>query len=371
MGKTFASLRNAVDDFDLQGFVIQGRFERSQWPATVVFEKESLNEISFVLKSGVPHTYSGYDGYRLKVVVLEDAVHDETVLVFRTKNRKAPATGVAPVNRPALSPEKELDRQLENLVGQVNANLAARQASRIAVMEFSNLDGSVSGLGKYLAEELTTRLFRNGKVQIVERQLLNRTLEEQKLSAYGMVDQKTAKAFGSLFGADAILTGTVSELDENVRIHARLIAAQTGEVFAAASVTVPIGREVEGLMGRGPRSGTGRTENMVILAKSAWQNIVNVSTGQTVMIRASGQWNHGEPGYGAYSPQGSGKMDNGVPLPEANVGMLIGRIGHGQPFAIGADKTFTPTVSGMLQLCMNDWGFDNNTGSVNVRIEVK
>jgi TolB-like protein len=248
MGKTFAALRGAVDYFDSQGYVIQGRFERSRWPATVVHEKESLNEISFALKSGDPHLYSGYDGYRLKVVALEDAVHDETVLVFRSKDRKVPASGVPPVNQPTLPPGKELDRQLDNLISQINGYLAAQKMTKIAVVEFSNLDGSVSGLGKYLAEELTTRLVRNSKVQIVERKLLNRTLEEQKLSAYGMVDQKTAKAFGLLFGADAILTGTVSMLDASARINARLIDTQTGAVFAAASATVPRGKEVEGLM---------------------------------------------------------------------------------------------------------------------------
>jgi TolB-like protein len=255
MGKTFAALRDAVDYFDSQGYVIQGRFERSQWPATVVHEKESLNEISFALKSGTPHLYSGYDGYRLKVVALEDAVHDETVLVFRSKDRKVPASGVPPVNQPTLPPGKELDRQLDNLISQINGYLAAQKMTKIAVVEFSNLDGSVSELGKYLAEELTTLLVRNSRVQVVERQLLNRTLEEQKLSAYGMVDQKTAKAFGLLFGADAILTGTVSILDVNARINARLIDTQTGTVFAAASATVPRGKEVDGLMGNKPQSG--------------------------------------------------------------------------------------------------------------------
>ena len=368
-GKTFAALRDAVDHYDSQGFVTQGRFEHSQWPATVVHEKESANEISFALKSGTPHTYSGYEGYRLKVVTLEDAGHGETVLVFRSKDRKS-GDYSGPVNRPALTPAKELDRQLDNLSGQLIGNLAAQKTSKIAVVEFSNLDGSVSELGKYLAEELTTRLFRCGKVQIVERSLLNKTLEEQKLSAYGMVDQKTAKTFGSLFGADAIMTGTVSLLDANVKIHARLISTQTGEVFAAASVTVPIGKELEGLMGKKPY-GSAHPNNFVIMANSAWQDTVTVSAGQTITTQASGQWNHGEPGYGAYGPQGSGKMDNGAPLPNASVGTLIGRINNGQPFAIGAGKTFSSAVSGVLQLSMNDWGFDNNSGSVNVRVEVR
>jgi hypothetical protein len=64
-----------------------------------------------------------------------------------------------------------------------------------------------------------------------------------------MVDQKTAKAFGLLFGADSILAGTVSMLVASVRINARLIDTQTGAFFVAASATAPRGKEVEGLMG--------------------------------------------------------------------------------------------------------------------------
>ncbi len=366
-GKTFATLRDAVDYFDSQGYSIQGRFEHSQWPATVVREKESLNEISFALKSGTPHLYSGYDGYRLKVVALEDAVQDETVLVFRSKVRKVPATGIAAVNQPILPPGKELDRQLDNLCSQINGYLAAQKSTKIAIVEFSNLDGSVSELGKYIAEELTTRLVRNRKVQVVERKLLKSTLEEQKLSAYGLVDQKTAKAFGSLVGADAIMTGTVSPLDATVRINARLISTETGAVFAAASATAPRGREVESLLGNHFSS----SDNFVVLADLPWQNAFNVRAGQTITIRASGKWNHGETDHGVYGPEGSGKKDSGVPLPGARVGALIGRINNGPPFLIGPEKTFTPTDSGMLQLTMNDWGFDNNTGFVNVSIEVK
>jgi TolB-like protein len=370
-GKTFTAVRDVVDYFDSHGYVIQGRFEQSQWPATVVFEKESLNEISFALKSGIPHLYSGYDGYRLRVVALEDAAHGETVLVFRSKKRTGPERAAAPVNRPVLPPGKELDRQLDILTIQINSYLAAQKAPTVAVVEFSNLDGSISDMGKYLAEELTTRLVRSKKIQVVERKLLNRTLEEQKLSASGMIDQKTAKAFGSLFGADAILTGTVSLLDTNVRINARLIATETGAVFAAASATIPRGKEVDSLMGNAQQPGTVRADNFVIAANAAWQNVIPVKAGQSVTIKAEGTWNHGEASFGAYGPEGSGKMDNGVPLPTESVGTLIGRINNGPPFAVGAGRTFTPTASGVLQLSMNDWGFDNDTGSVSVSIIVK
>lgn len=86
-GLSFSSLKHVVDHYDHQGYLLLGRFESAQWPATIVYEKDDLNEISFVLKNGSPHSYPGYTGYRLKAVALEDESGEEIMLVFRSKAR--------------------------------------------------------------------------------------------------------------------------------------------------------------------------------------------------------------------------------------------------------------------------------------------
>lgn len=88
IGHTFSNLRDVTDHYEYYGYLLLGRFNNVQWPATVVYEKESLDEISFVLKNGSPHSYPGYDGYRLKVVALEDAYGSEIMLVFRSKEKE-------------------------------------------------------------------------------------------------------------------------------------------------------------------------------------------------------------------------------------------------------------------------------------------
>jgi len=149
---------------------------------------------------------------------------------------------------------RELDKQIDNLAGQIISNLNVKKTHKIAVIEFTNLEGKVSDLGKYLAEELTTRLFRTGKFQIVERQLMKKMMEEQKLNASGLVDAKTASRFGQILGVDALTTGTIADLNTSVKINARLIAVETGSVFAVASVSVPMTGEVETLLGKKPGS---------------------------------------------------------------------------------------------------------------------
>jgi TolB-like protein len=149
---------------------------------------------------------------------------------------------------------RDLDKQIDNLAGQIISNLDVKKTHKIAVIEFTNLEGKVSDLGKYLAEELTTRLFRTGRFRIVERQLMKKMMEEQKLSASGLIDAKTASKFGQILGVDALTTGTIADLNTSVKINARLISVETGSVFAVASVNLPMNKEVETLLGK--KSGT-------------------------------------------------------------------------------------------------------------------
>lgn len=147
---------------------------------------------------------------------------------------------------------RELDKQIDILAKQIINSLDAQKTRNIAVIEFTSLEGTVPALGKYLAEELTTRLFRTGRFRIIERQQMTKMMEEQKLSASGLIDAKTASKFGHILGVDALTIGTIADLNTSVKINARLIAVETGSVFAVASVKVPMNKEVEILLGKKP-----------------------------------------------------------------------------------------------------------------------
>lgn len=94
IGRTFAGVRQVTDHYEGLGYVTLARFERSQWPAKVVHQKLSTNEISFQLKKSGRHSYPGHDGYRLKAVTLEDSAGGETVVVFRSVQKLARPTTV-------------------------------------------------------------------------------------------------------------------------------------------------------------------------------------------------------------------------------------------------------------------------------------
>jgi len=101
-----------------------------------------------------------------------------------------------------------------------------------------DLQGNVTDFGRFLAEELITRLYQTKKFKVIERQLLNKIIAEQKLSLTGMVDPTSAKQLGKLLGVDAICSGTITDLAQSLRVNARLISTETGEIFAVASTEV-------------------------------------------------------------------------------------------------------------------------------------
>jgi len=133
---------------------------------------------------------------------------------------------------------QELDIQLNNLTNQMVKSLSQENKSKIAIMEFPDLHGNISEFGKFIPEELTTRLFMTRKFDVLERQLLNKVLDEQNLGLTGLIDASSAAQIGKVLGVEAIVTGTITDIGNMIRINARLISTETAGVFAVASVSI-------------------------------------------------------------------------------------------------------------------------------------
>lgn len=156
--------------------------------------------------------------------------------------------GVAACASPAWA-QGGLDQRVSELSQQISNGLTENQKRTIAVVEFVDLKGNVTDFGRFLAEELITRLYQTKKFKVIERQLLNKVVTEQKLSLTGMIDQTSAQKLGKLLGVDAIATGTVTDLGKTLRVNARLIDTSTGEIFAVAASEIAKDEAVLKLIG--------------------------------------------------------------------------------------------------------------------------
>lgn len=128
-----------------------------------------------------------------------------------------------------------------DLANQISRSMQSTAKNKIAVIEFTNLDGSVTAFGQFLAEELITKLFTvgGGKFEVVERSQLQKVFAELGFQMTGAVDENTVKKLGKVLGVDAIITGSITDLENSVKINARMIGTETGRVFAVATTEVP------------------------------------------------------------------------------------------------------------------------------------
>jgi len=143
---------------------------------------------------------------------------------------------------------QSLDEGLASLSDQIITGMSEGNKRKIAVIEFSNLDGRITELGKHLSEELITRLFTSKKFQVVERQLLNKIMQEYKLNVTGIIDATTAKKLGSILGVDAICSGTITDLVNSIKVNGRLVSTETGQIFSVASMKIEKDEVISSLM---------------------------------------------------------------------------------------------------------------------------
>jgi TolB-like protein len=141
----------------------------------------------------------------------------------------------------------------------VSASLASRIAASgrktVAVIDFTDLQGNVTELGRFLAEELSVDLVADAKgFEVIERTQLKVILQEHKLATTGLIDPQTARKLGQIAGVDALVTGTITPFGDTVRLSAKVLDTTTARMIAASTVDIPKTRAIEDLLAKGIES---------------------------------------------------------------------------------------------------------------------
>ncbi len=88
----------------------------------------------------------------------------------------------------------------------------AQLKKRIAVSRFEDRSGTgYNHIGDGVADMLVTALVKSGKFSVIERQEIEKVIEEQKLGESGLVTAETAPKVGKLLGVEMMVVGSVSE----------------------------------------------------------------------------------------------------------------------------------------------------------------
>jgi curli biogenesis system outer membrane secretion channel CsgG len=124
---------------------------------------------------------------------------------------------------------------------------------RIGVVSFENkAPYAQERIGNTATDILITELVKSGKFIVVERDKLDKIMEEQKYGQSGAVDPETAAKVGKILGLNAIVTGSISQfgvkkegkdfiISESKQqivectVDIRVVDTETGQVLLADS----------------------------------------------------------------------------------------------------------------------------------------
>src|SRR3972149_274973 len=126
------------------------------------------------------------------------------------------------------------EQEINSLSTPMAEKIAAAGKKTLAVVDFTDLQGSVTELGRFLAEELSVSLSGASKgFDVVDRTHLKSLLAEHKLSSTGLIDPKTARELGKIAGVDALVTGTITPFGDSIRLSIKVLDMETAKVISA------------------------------------------------------------------------------------------------------------------------------------------
>lgn len=130
---------------------------------------------------------------------------------------------------------QDMDKELETLAQKLSTLIKENGNKKVTVLDFTDLQGGSSELGKYIAEELTVNLvIGKSGFSVLDRAHLRRILAEHKLTATGLIDPENAKKLGMFAGVDAMIFGTMIPKGSNMSLNAKIITTETAEIVGAA-----------------------------------------------------------------------------------------------------------------------------------------
>jgi len=130
---------------------------------------------------------------------------------------------------------QDMDTTLSGLAGNLANQIKEHGNKKITVLDFTDLQGGQSELGRYIAEQLNVDLVM-GKhdFAVLDRANLKSILAEHKLTAEGLVDPDNAKKLGQFAGVDALIVGNIIPKGSSIDLTVKIITTDTAEIIGAA-----------------------------------------------------------------------------------------------------------------------------------------
>jgi hypothetical protein len=104
------------------------------------------------------------------------------------------------------------------------------------------------GENEYIVLKLTSLLQAEGGIKVVEREILDKLLQELKLSTTKLVDQETSLKVGRILAARMIGTGSIVQMGSKSMLTLKFIETETTRVIVAFSKGIEQSKDMDALM---------------------------------------------------------------------------------------------------------------------------
>jgi hypothetical protein len=119
-----------------------------------------------------------------------------------------------------------------------SAPVDTAQPLATAVLNFQSSDETMNQQGAEMATLLEADLSTSEHAVMVEREEVDKVLNEQELGASGLVSADTAAKIGSMTGAKVLVTGRLFAVGNQFMAVAKIISTETSRVYGV-TVTFP------------------------------------------------------------------------------------------------------------------------------------
>jgi hypothetical protein len=161
----------------------------------------------------------------------------------------------------------QLDTALMVAAERIDARIAAR--SKIALINFNSNSDRFSF---YVLDELSAYLVDSGNLEVVDRREIDLIRSEQGFQYSGDVDDDSMVSLGRMLGAQSIVSGSLTEIDNTYRMVIRVLNVQTAAVEVQYRTNIVNDRLVKSLLniGRTPGEKIGTGALNVILGLGSY-----------------------------------------------------------------------------------------------------
>ena len=116
-------------------------------------------------------------------------------------------------------------------------------------MDFTDLQGNATQLGRFIAEELSIALAEDARqFEVIDRTSIRVILQENKLASQGLIDPATARKLGQIAGVDTLVSGTITPLGDTVHVGIKALDTESAMVITGLTVEIPRTKAINDLL---------------------------------------------------------------------------------------------------------------------------